>query len=76
MTVNSSGRQVVAVLGGGFAGASLAVKLAGNKNLDVMLISRYNFLCHIYDDYSSYLGIVHSHIILVPRVAEIHSSNA
>ena len=35
-----SGRTRVVVLGGGFAGASLAVKLASDPNIDVTLISR------------------------------------
>jgi NADH dehydrogenase FAD-containing subunit len=30
----------VLVIGGGFAGASLAVKLAGNQDIDLTLVSR------------------------------------
>lgn len=39
-TPASPGRTRVLVIGGGFAGASLAVKLAGNQDIDLTLVSR------------------------------------
>lgn len=41
MSDTKKGPARVLNLGGGFAGASLAVKLAADKNLNVALISRY-----------------------------------
>lgn len=40
----SNGVQRVVVLGGGFAGASLAIKLAANQKLDVTLINRWQYI--------------------------------